>query len=194
MNKNVKILVKQMYMVVCHPYIFWKFSIHNRLFILRGGDFKRIKKMVVGNNVRFGYNTRINFYDPTEDSMLYIGDNSYIVNRCSFIVGGRIEIGRDVLIGSDVCIVSENHSIDPMSSIPYMKQDIVLGEITIGNGVWIGEKALILPNVTIGDKAVIAGGAVVTKDVPSKCIAAGNPAKIIKIYNEDNGKWEKYNA
>ena len=54
------------------------------------------------------------------------------------------------------------------------------GPVIIGNNVWIGDKATVLPNVTIGDGAVIAANAVVTKDVPPYSIVAGNPAKVIK--------------
>ena len=58
--------------------------------------------------------------------------------------------------------------------------------ITIGENVWIGCRALILKGVTIGDGAVVAAGAVVTKDVPANCVVAGNPAKIIK----ENVVWQ----
>lgn len=54
------------------------------------------------------------------------------------------------------------------------------GPVIIGNNVWIGDKATILPNVSIGNGAIIAANSVVTKDVPEYCIVAGNPAKIIK--------------
>lgn len=190
----IKDIGKMAYMALWHPYLFWKYTIKSRFFMYRGGNLKRIKKMVVGKNVRFGYGTRISFYDNSDNPMLCIGDNTYIVNRCSLIVGGKITIGRDVLIGSDVCIVSENHSIDPTLDIPYMNQKIVLGEIIIGDGVWIGDKALILPNIIVGDKAVVAGGAVVTQSVPPRSIVAGNPAKIIKVFNDENGKWERVNV
>ena len=65
--------------------------------------------------------------------------------------------------------------------IPPIKRPIYSkGPVIIGDNVWIGDKATILPGVTIGDGAVIAANAVVTKDVPAFCVAAGNPARIIK--------------
>ena len=65
-------------------------------------------------------------------------------------------------------------------------------DIIINDGVWIGMNSIILPGVTIGKKAVVAAGSVVTKNVPDYCIVAGNPATIKKIYNSKSNKWEKY--
>ena len=65
--------------------------------------------------------------------------------------------------------------------IPPLKRPIISkGEVVIGNNVWIGDKATILPGVTIRDSVVVAANAVVTKDVPAYSMVAGNPAKIIK--------------
>lgn len=84
------------------------------------------------------------FFDNSRnDIMLTIGDNSYFCNRCSLIVGGKIQIGKDVLVASDVCIVSENHSIDVADPIPFMKQKLNFSGISIGDGCWIGEKVII---------------------------------------------------
>lgn len=95
----------------------------------------------------------------------------------------KIQIGNRLLTGKWVTITDNSHGttdidtlyIDPIKRPLYSK-----GPVIIGNDVWIGDKATILPNVTIGNGAVIAANAVVTKDVPAYCIAAGNPAKIIK--------------
>jgi acetyltransferase-like isoleucine patch superfamily enzyme len=67
------------------------------------------------------------------------------------------------------------------ASIPPVKRTLKSkGEVKIGNNVWIGDKATILGGVTIGDNVIIGANSVVTHDVPSNCVAAGNPAKIIK--------------
>lgn len=92
---------------------------------------------------------------------------------------GTIEIGEDCAISRDVSIRSfDAHSI----LLPNYKKS---EDIYIGKHVWIGEGATILKGVTIGDGAIIAAKSVVTKDVPSKTIVAGNPAKIIK----ENVEW-----
>jgi acetyltransferase-like isoleucine patch superfamily enzyme len=65
------------------------------------------------------------------------------------------------------------------------------GPVIIEDEVWIGNGACILPNVTIGKHSIIGSNAVVTKDIPPYCVAAGVPAKIIKQYNPQTEKWEK---
>jgi len=68
-----------------------------------------------------------------------------------------------------------NHCLDPAH-----RKDVIPAPVHIGRDVWIGANAVILPGVTIGDGAVIAAGAVVTKDVPENTVAGGVPAKVIK--------------
>jgi maltose O-acetyltransferase len=89
---------------------------------------------------------------------------------------GKITIGNDCLIASHVSITSLTH--DPQT-IPY-KNCIIAKEVNIGNNVWIGSHAVILPGINIGDNAIIGAGAVITKDVPANVIVGGVPAEIIK--------------
>lgn len=69
---------------------------------------------------------------------------------------------------------------ETLQQVPINRRLHSKGDVTIGNNVWIGDKATILPAVTIGDGAVIAANSVVTKDVPAYSVVAGNPAKVIK--------------
>lgn len=71
-----------------------------------------------------------------------------------------------------------------MNNEPISRKLYSKGAVTIGKNVWIGDKATILPNVTVGEGAVIAANAVVTKSVPPYCVVAGNPAKIVRLYND----------
>ena len=94
---------------------------------------------------------------------------------CHFQDHGGVYIGDNVLIGSYVVFATINHGQRPEergSNFP--------APIHIGNGVWIGSHATILPGVTVGDNAIIAAGAVVNKDVPAEAVAGGVPAKVIK--------------
>ncbi len=92
---------------------------------------------------------------------------------------GTIKIGRDVLIASHVVIRSSNHKFDNRN-IPINRQGHTPGTIIIEDDVWIGTSATILPDVVIGKGAVIAAGAVVTKDVEPYTIVSGIPAIKIK--------------
>ena len=78
-----------------------------------------------------------------------------------------------------------------VSTENYQHNPLVVKDVIIEDGVWLGEKTMVLPRVHIGKKAVVGTGSVVTKDIPEYSIAVGNPARVIKKYNFDTGKWEK---
>lgn len=122
---------------------------------------------------------------------IVIGDGCYIGYNFSALAGGDIIIGNNVLMASDILIASENHGVNPESELSYMDQPLQSKKATIGDGCWIGQSVKIMPGVNIGEKCIIGAGAVVTKSVPSLCIAAGNPARIIKMYNKNNHQWER---
>lgn len=104
-----------------------------------------------------------------------IGSNVFINHACSFLDMGGITIEDEVLIGPRVNLVTENHPLDPAD-----RRALITKPILIKRNAWIGAGATILPGVTIGENAVVAAGAVVSKDVPDNIIVGGIPAKIIK--------------
>lgn len=104
-----------------------------------------------------------------------LGKNVFINSGCCFQDHAGIEIGEGTLIGHQVVIATINHAQDPVS-----RADMFPKPVKIGKNVWIGAHATILPGVTIGDNAIIAAGAVVTKDVEKNAVAGGVPAKKIK--------------
>lgn len=106
---------------------------------------------------------------------IHIGKRVFINSCCHFQDQGGIYIGDGCLIGHCVVLATLNHDHDPAK-----RQNLHHAPIRIGNGVWIGAHVTITAGVTIGDNAIIAAGAVVTKDVPPNMIAGGVPAKIIK--------------
>ncbi|WP_407416327.1 sugar O-acetyltransferase [Methanobrevibacter sp.] len=106
---------------------------------------------------------------------IHLGKNVFINSDCKFQDQGGIYIGDDVLIGHNVVLATLNHEEDPEK-----RGNLCPAPINIGNKVWIGSNATILPGVTIGDGAIIAAGAVVTKDVSEKTVVGGVPAKFIK--------------
>ncbi|SCZ76056.1 acyltransferase [Acidaminobacter hydrogenoformans] len=112
---------------------------------------------------------------------LVIGAEVFINENTRITVYREVRIGQGCWISWDVNIIDTDfHSIFENG-----KEKLKEDRIVIGNHVWIGAKAMILKGVTIGDGAIVGAGAVVTKDVPSKCIVAGNPARIIK----ENAEW-----
>ena len=104
-----------------------------------------------------------------------IGKRVFINSGCCFQDQGGIEIGDDVLIGQQVVIATLNHDLQPKR-----RASMTPKPVKICNKVWIGAHATILPGVTVGEGAVVAAGAVVTKDVPPNTVVGGVPAKVIK--------------
>lgn len=114
---------------------------------------------------------------------IQIGNGCTIRNWNHITAIGQIKIGDNLLTGNDVLISDNNHGKTEKTDLQIRPQDRCIttkGGITIGNNVWIGEKAAILGNVKIGDGAVIAAYSVVTKDVPAYSVVAGIPAIVIK--------------
>lgn len=111
------------------------------------------------------------------------GKHVFVNSGCRFQDQGGIVIGDGVLIGHNVVIATINHDIDPS-----MERKNHYAPVTIGNHAWIGSNATILPGVTVGSWAVVAAGAVVTKDVESYTVVGGVPARIIKRIKGLNGK------
>lgn len=95
-------------------------------------------------------------------------------------INGTCTIGDYVMMGTDVVVITRNHSFE-RTDIPMMHQGFEEEKpVVIGNDVWIGDRAIILSGVNVGDGAIIAAGAVVTHDVPPYTIVAGIPARVIK--------------
>lgn len=104
-----------------------------------------------------------------------IGKNVFINHCCSFLDMGGITLEDNVLIGPKVNLITENHPQDPAN-----RRALITKPIVIKRNAWVGAGATILPGVTIGENAIVAAGAVVSKDVPANSIVGGIPAKIIK--------------
>jgi maltose O-acetyltransferase len=119
-----------------------------------------------------------------------VGQGTFIGHE-TMIIGGasKVMIGDNVDISSRVNIVTGTHEVD-------MENERSAGhgmgkDVTIESGVWIGFGVMIMPGVKIGYKAVIGAGSVVTKDIPPYAIAAGNPCKVIKQYDQVNKNWQR---
>jgi maltose O-acetyltransferase len=113
-----------------------------------------------------------------------IGRNTFVNVNCVFADNNYITIGDDNLIGPAVQIYTAGHPLlpeeritPPGSSAPYINTG---KPVTIGDKCWIGGGAIILPGVTIGDGCTIGAGSVVTKSLPPRSVAAGNPCRILK--------------
>jgi acetyltransferase-like isoleucine patch superfamily enzyme len=125
---------------------------------------KEIQDVTVFTPIYINYGKHIN-----------IGKNVFINFDCTFLALGGITIEDDVLIGPKVSLITENHPLNPLE-----RKGLIGKPIHIKKNAWIGASATILPGVTIGENAVIAAGAVVSKDVSENTVVGGIPAKFIK--------------
>lgn len=119
-----------------------------------------------------------------------IGNDFYANYDCIIIDVCDVLIGDNVFLAPRVCIYTATHPID--AKIRNLKLEY--GKpVVIGNNVWIGGNTVINPGVKIGDNAVIGSGSVVTKNIPSNVVAAGNPCRVIReITEEDHKIWQMH--
>jgi len=117
-----------------------------------------------------------------------IGNRSFI--GMSNVIIGPVEIGDNVIFAQHVVVSGLNHGYKN-PDIPIKDQECSTKDIKIGADSWIGANVVITAGVTIGKHAVVAAGSVVTKSVPDYCIAAGNPARIMKQYNHKEESWKR---
>jgi len=110
-------------------------------------------------------------------SNISVGENVYFNFNCVVLDVNRVTIGSRTLFGPNVQIYTATHPWE----YKVRAEQLELGlPITIGEDVWVGGGAIICAGVTIGDRAVIGAGSIVTRDIPSDCFAAGNPCKVIR--------------
>jgi acetyltransferase-like isoleucine patch superfamily enzyme len=136
--------------------------------------------IVVGDDVLFDGQSSIRFASRFVDRpRLVVGDGSGIAHGCQITVGKQVTIGKHCRIASEVVISdSSGHPSEAgarLSGAPPADEDV--RPVTIGDNVWIGRRAIIMPGVTIGEGSVISSGAVVMNDIPPFTVAAGNPAR-----------------
>lgn len=112
-----------------------------------------------------------------ETKHVSIGEGSFVNVRCWVEGRGRVDIGRNVLIGPEVMILTSIHEIDSDGRVTRMP---VRSQVRIGDGCWLGARALIMPGVTIGEGTIIGAGAVVTKDCEPGAVYVGVPARRVR--------------
>ncbi len=137
------------------------------------GNLKKLRQLFAqcGEQVFIEYGFHCDYGDR-----IHLGDRVYINCKCTFLDGGIISIGHDCLIGPNVQIISVYHDKNAARRLDKVN---FAQNVTIGNNVWIGAGAIILPGVSIGHNAIIGAGSIVTKDVSENTTVVGNPAKVI---------------
>lgn len=131
-----------------------------------------------GSNVRITPEFRCEY-----GSNITIGNNLFINSNCILMDNSEITIGDDVRIGPNTCIYTVNHAFDPKERAMGV---CINKAVHIDNQVWLAGDVKVLPGVSIGDGSVVGAGSIVTKDIPTGVIAAGNPCRVIRKITEDD--------
>lgn len=135
------------------------------------------RKLSLGRDVRLAPNTSF-----TNAQRIRLGDQVQIGARCSLWAGnttGRIEVGDRTTFGPDCFVTAADYGLE--AGVRITDQEMSERDVIIGPDCWIGTKSVITAGVTLGEGCVIGAGSVVTKDVPAGAIAAGIPAKVLKM-------------
>ncbi|MBF9236497.1 acyltransferase [Hymenobacter sp. BT683] len=119
---------------------------------------------------------------------VHIGARTFV--GIANVLIGPLRIGNDVIIAQNVVFSGLNHEYEDLTR-PIKDQPCSTAEIVVEDEAWIGANAVITAGVRIGRHAVVAGGSVVTKDVPPYSVVGGNPARILKQYNAEAQAWER---
>lgn len=155
-------------------------------------DVRKKERIKFGNKVVIQKDCWLNIaYDnPHGKHMIEFGDGTNIGRLSTISAANRIVIGKNVLVGPNVFIADTSHEYSHVY-IPIMAQGITTSEdvITIGDGTWIGNNAVIVGNITIGRGCVIGANSVINSNVPDFSVVEGNPAKIVKIFDFSTKEW-----
>ena len=155
-------------------------------------DFQGGQYISIGEYCTIGENVELTAWDNYKGQRfrpeIRIGNGCTIRKGSHITAINKIIIGDNLLTGPNVLITDNSHGCgcsDELDIRPHNRPLYSKGAVVIGNNVWIGEKASVRPGVTIGDGAIIAANSVVTHDVPAYSVAAGCPAKVIKILDDN---------
>lgn len=119
---------------------------------------------------------------------VHIGNDTRI--GLGSVLIGPVTIGNQVILAQNIVLSGLNHTYTDINT-PIRLQKVTTAPIIVEDEVWIGANTVVTAGITIGKHSVVAGGAVVTKNIPPYSVAVGNPAKVVKQYNFEKGEWEK---
>lgn len=177
--------------------IYTKIFFANARLIRLPFDIRNNRYIKIGKGFTTGIGCRLEAYPENKNKVLHIGENVQINDYVHISAMENVTIGNNVLIASKVFISDLNHgsygadNIHDSPNTPPNKRKLFCSPIKIEDNVWLGEFVSVLQGVTIGKGTIVGANSVVSKSLPSYSIAVGVPAKVIKKYNFENGKWER---
>jgi acetyltransferase-like isoleucine patch superfamily enzyme len=180
--------------------IFWILrAIFYKIFFNKIGNFSYFgkplfllgcSKITIGNKVRIFPNSRMEVHG--QNSFIKIEDDVSIGQGFHVISGGRLVIKKGVTIAPNVFVNNMDNDYQEIN-VPTYAQKQIVRETCIGENSFLGIGSCILAGSTLGKQNIVGAGAIVKGDFPDYCVIAGNPARIIKIYNPTESKWMNFN-
>lgn len=154
--------------------------------------------MNLGKGLTTGVNVRLDAYSLVgKEPVLKFGNNVQINDYVHIGAIQQVMIGDNTLIASRVFISDHNHGrydeldVCSVPSVPPADRPLSSKPVFIGKNVWLGEQVCILPGVTVGDGSIVGANSVVTRDLPPNTIAAGNPARVIRVFDPSSSTWRR---
>lgn len=188
LSEKIKNIISFTYTIIFNP----------KARLIRCPIYIRGKKYIdFGKGLTTGYRCRFEAFSLIADNekKIIFGQNCRIGDNVHIASGKKVVIGDNVLMASKVFISDLSHgrykgfgTHSNPSEIPN-ERELIQADVVIKDNVWLGENVCVLQGVTIGFGAIIGANSVVTKDIPPQKIAVGNPARVIKEYNEKS--WDK---
>ena len=146
---------------------------------------RRPNQIMVGSHNAFTQGVWLWPLDRIFDGIrIRIGDYNYFNRDVILDACGAIEIGSHNMFGPGVYITDSDHTQAPSKWV--RENPMREGQVVIGDGCWVGARAVILKDVRLGNRCVVGAGAVVTRDVPPGCVVAGVPARPMRVANDGN--------
>ncbi|MDR1847700.1 MAG: acetyltransferase [Bacteroidales bacterium] len=158
----------------------------------------RSKRFIdLGRNIKIGVGARFEaFSQDSKTKTLICGDNIQINDYVHITAMRKVKIGNNVLMAGKIYISDCTHGFYADEStpphIPPVERPYDIKSVIIGDNVWIGEGVCILPGTVIGDGCIVGANAVVKGVFEENSVIVGVPARVIKKYNADTCRWEKY--
>lgn len=152
------------------------------------------KAIFISNSCQIGPFCRLETFESygnvKTNPKLVIGSNTSLQHAVHIYCANSVILEDGCLIASGCMITDNNHGINPEDDY-YAHQPLNFRSTIIKEGVWLGENVCVLAGSIIGKRSIVSSNSVVNGKIPDYCIAAGNPAKVVKQYNFETKKWEK---
>lgn len=149
----------------------------------RPGELEKRSRLLKSIFAEIGENCYIEppFHANWSGRHVHFGSGVYANFNLTIVDDGEVWVGDHVMFGPNVTVATAGHPILPSLRERGIQYDI---PVRIGNNVWVGAGAVLLPGVTIGDNTVVGAGSVVTKDLPENVVAVGNPCRVLRPIGE----------